>query len=436
MGKNMATSLTTTTVKTVLDKYEAIATQGTSTTNCFYFYTGEYGWSAYADNLTTDTMEWIHSTDGLIVWAYDNGSHLYLANNSGGLSSGTDDDGNDNIVWFVGSWVTNTADMDSAVYATYLKWRAGYDFDDDTGDVVFNDYDTDVYDYIVGCQDFNLYDEYLNKLDSDGDADTDTVDGTKNMANLRRYLDSEEGMEAQEFFNVWYSDQTEKTTQLFKNYMEAKYKPHPGSAGDIVFGEYGTYNMPVPDNLWPCDGTTITNEKAIPQLYGKAAPDYSGMTMACVSTTYTDGDTGGSNTLTLEADNLPEISGSWSMTPSGTVSASQSSHSHSYTSKFRYMYKVLRDSDDVSDNTASDSGNYSSTAENSNTIESGHDDNLTFYWDRFSISGTTGSKTPTITATFTGTESTGTSVMNGGTENSAIDVRQPTIYKQAYIVIY
>lgn len=425
----MATTIDETAVKTVLDKYAAIATQGDSETPCMYYYTGEYGWSAYVLNSSTSAYKWVHSSDEAIAVASDDGTDLILET----TEDSTDDD---YVAYTVSDYVASAESMTTEPYATYLKWRAGYTKDDDTGETVWTDYTTDIYDYIIGCQGFNLYEDFLDSLDDDGDDDTTSTTGFRELIDINRFLRVDEGVEALEFFTVWYGDQTTKNYQLFYNYLKTKYKPYPGAIGSIVYGDFDTYNLPTPDNLWPCDGSTITNERAVPQLYNTTAPDYSGKVLASTSTSYSDGDTTGATSITLTSANIPTLSGTVTVRPYGSVSITDPGHTHYYTSYFRYMYYVSRSSSDISSNSARDSS-ATSTSNYSDAIETGADDRYYFHWKHASISGSSAvSSTTGVTATFSGTTKTIVSTINSGSDNTAISTYQPTTFKQAYVIIY
>lgn len=425
----MATTVSETHVKTVLDKYAAIAAQGTSTTPCMYYYTGEYGWSAYVINSSTSEYSWIHSEDDLIAVASVSDTDLLLETSE----DSTDDD---YVEYAVTDYVEDSSSVSEDVYSTYLKWQAGYEYDDDTGEQSWNDYDTDIYDYIVGCQTYSLYSMYLATLDDDQDDDTTSVTGFRAFANIIRFLNVDYGIEALEFFTVWHEDQTTKIYQLFYNYLKSKYKPYPGGPGGIVYGDFSDLLLPVPDNLWPCDGSTITNVKAVPQLYGQTAPDLSGRVLASAGNEYIAGETEGAAAITLTADNIPALTSSFTNSPTGTVVISDSGHTHTYTNYFRYLYYVSRDSTNVSDNSAADSGPNSTTAY-TDSIETGYDDRYYFHWKRASISGYITEEADTgLSASFTGTSKSCTVSTSVVLSPDTLSMYQPTAFKQAYIIVY
>lgn len=397
-----------------------------------FLYTAEYGWSAYgigySDSTTSLAKRYlIHSRTAT---AYD---HATI--DSDGNLKISDESLNSTTPYAVVISDFQTAldtFTDTYLWTHYIQaFIAGQSYDQDADELVDNDIsDYDITDYIVGTIGETLYNKFLDNMTTEDAEDTDftgkDTTGRRALVPTLSWLNSETGRICYDFFCQTYTNQT---SLRFAKYIDTAYKLFPGFPGQIVYLASEQYGMGVPDNLLLCTGQIIGND-AVPQLVGKYTPDLRGCGIAMYGNEHIVGEKAGEDQTTLIGANIPALTGfidsSVSFIPSGTVTATQASHTHSYSD--HYMYEVIRGSADVDDNVATESGP---------VIETGHDDRYTFYWK--DLSRTTGSKTPAITASFSGNVidlTDGLVNINKTVTQQPVDVIQPTYYTRAYMVIY
>ncbi|MBU2705453.1 hypothetical protein KCM76_05650 [Zooshikella marina] len=189
--------------------------------------------------------------------------------------------------------------------------------------------------------------------------------------------------------------------------------------GDLVFWYGAKYGLPKPDYYWPCDGSIIDHERAHPKLKGKRAPDTRGSVIANTDSTHKNNDKHGRQNVYLSSSNLPKVKRSVTtgkLTPSGSISID-----YGYATKANAYVWTMKDT----------SGKY---------IEEGDDKGGDGYYYAMQSGRHPGTDSTwhSHSGSFTGSEgsvSGQTCNLNPGDQTS-VDLYQPTIYCEEYIVIY
>lgn len=245
---------------------------------------------------------------------------------------------------------------------------------------------------------------------------------------------------------TYYNMKHEADAHYEKHLKESGDRLCPSPVGTIVQGRYKEFGLPVPKNLWPVNGTRITDGNAHPSLFNKVLTSWEGRVIAVERPNTSGqraGNTAGTNTQYINRSNLPTDTFTFNGGMSGSIDGkldltwadSYNGDPKIWTNRSSHSHKMYGDS--ASDVRGSSGGAGSDLVLNNNDGRQRVD-----YWNTNSssvqlyitanqimdkLAVDLNNKSVRVSGSVSGKLNTG----RYGMEN-----RQQTVYAETYMVIY
>lgn len=216
--------------------------------------------------------------------------------------------------------------------------------------------------------------------------------------------------------------------------------------GTVVTGRFKEFDLPIPDNLHPVDGSRCYNILAHPNIYGKTMNTWTGRVIACEnpnSSSFKAGTYAGTNTTYISKSNLPTDNFTMSGFMDGyidgrlplTWSDSYNGDARIYTNTNSHSHRMYGDS--ASDVRSSSGGSGSDLVLNNNdgrqradywwTDSSSHSHYITGNQIMSKLAADLDNKFVRVSGDVSG---------KLNTSRSGIENRQQTMYAEMYMVVY